>query len=206
MRHLPFAVLAFGLAAQPALAQDRPAYMPTRDVSIAYRANSDGTAGVPPGGTELRMSWLAARGLIRVDLPAGQGWMIIDTRSGEPGFLVMEAQRMMMDLPRGQSPVASMTPSATARFTREDTARVANLPCTNWRMEDQGQTSRICLTSDGVMLRAESLTGGAARARLEATAVTFGTQDAARFQRPAGYQTFQMPAGLPGSPGVPGGG
>jgi hypothetical protein len=32
---------------------------------------------------------------------------------------------------------------------------------------------------------------------MEATQVTFAAQDPRRFQRPAGYQTMQMPQGMP---------
>lgn len=194
MRRLLIAV-AFAGAALPALAQDRPpAHMPTRDVSVAYRITGQGQ------GMEMRMSWLTARGLMRVDMPGGQGFLVIDQKSDAPGFMVMEAQRMVMDLPRNQMPpVASMQPSASARFTREGTARIANTDCTIWRMEDQGRSGRACLTADGVMLRAE---GEGQQGQVEATSVTYGPQDAARFQRPSGYQTFQMPAGMPGG-GMP---
>lgn len=193
MRCLPLA-LACSLAALPALAQDRPAITPTRDVSIAYRA----TGQSPGNGTEMRISWLAANGLMRVDMPGGQGFMVANPRGGSPGFMVMEAQRMVMDIPTSQLPATSMQPSANARFTREGTARIASTDCTIWRMEDQGRSGRACLTADGVMLRAE---GDGRPGQIEATSVTYGPQDPARFQRPTGYQTFQMPAGMPGAAG-----
>ncbi|TCH97950.1 hypothetical protein EJV46_12095 [Roseococcus sp. SYP-B2431] len=194
MRCFPLA-LACALVAAPAFAQDRPAVTPTRDVSVAYRVTTQG----PGNGTEMRISWLAASGLMRVDMPGGQGFMVADLRGGGPGFMVMEAQRMIMDVPRNQlPPVASMQPGPNARFTREGTARVANTSCTIWRMEDQGQSGRACLTADGVMLRAE---GDNRQGQVEATSVTYGPQDPARFQRPSGYQTFQLPAGIPGATG-----
>lgn len=182
-------------AALPAFAQDRPAYTPTRDVSVAYRASGQGAGN----GTEMRISWLAARNLMRVDMPGGQGFMVADLRGATPGFMVMEAQRMVMDVPTSQLPAAaSLQPGANARFTREGTARIANTDCTIWRMEDQGRSGRACLTADGVMLRAE---GDGRPGQIEATSVAYGPQDPARFQRPSGYQTFQMPAGVPGAAG-----
>ena len=196
MRHTLPLTLAALLLTGPALAQTRPTATPTRDVAVSYRASGQGAAA------DIRMSWLPARNLMRMDMPGGQGWMLVDTSAGT-GFMVMEAQRMVMDMPRNQMPTPGITPGASARFTREGAARVANLECTNWRVEDQGETARICLTADGVMLKAESLSGQAAgRGALEATSVTYGAQDPARFQRPAGFQAFQMPAGLP--PGVGG--
>lgn len=183
---LPVAIAMLAMV-QPAIAQDRPAVTPTRDVAVTYRAASAGDGG------EIRMAWLPARGLMRVDMPGGQGWMLMDARTGT-GFMVMDAQRMIMDLPMGAA-APGMMPSASARYTREGASRIANLDCVNWRIEDRGQAGRACLTADGVMLRAEgaaSGTGGA-QGRLEATAVTYGPQDPARFQRPAGYQALQMP-------------
>nr|WP_314073364.1 hypothetical protein [uncultured Roseococcus sp.] len=195
MRYLPM-VLACSLAAPAAMAQTPPAITPTRDVAVTYRVTGQG----PGNGTEMQMSWQASTGLMRVDLPGGQGFMVINQRDGMTGFVVMEAQRMIMDIPAGQlPPAANMQPSANARFTREGTARVANTDCTVWRMEDRGQAGRTCLTADGVMLRAQA--DGNQQAQVEATAVNYGAQNAARFQRPAGYQALQMPTGVPGAPG-----
>lgn len=197
--------LRFALAALlpglPAMAQERPAITPSRDVSVTYRASGPG--GNAGQNVEMRTAWLAARSLLRVDMPGGLGWMLVDQRAGT-GVIIMEAQRMVMDLPAGQIPQSMMGVGSSARFTREGTARFANLDCTQWRVEDQGETGRVCLTSDGVMLRAEAISGQAAgRGTLEATAVAFGAQDPGRFQRPAGYQSFQMPGGLPRGNAIP---
>ena len=186
------ALLVIMLVLAPfAEAQERPILVPTRDVTVAYRASGQG------GGTDIRMSWLPARSMMRMDLPGGQGWLLVDVQAGT-GIMVIEAQRMVMDMPAGQMPPGSLAWSRTARYTRDGTGRFANTDCTHWRMEDRGETARVCLTGDGVMLRAESLSGQAAsRGTLEATQVTYGAQDSARFQRPAGFQSFQMPAGMP---------
>jgi hypothetical protein len=173
--------------AGPALAQERPAITPARDVAVTYRVTAEGQ---PPG--DMRMSWLAARRLMRMDMPGGPGWIVLDAAAGT-AFMAMEAQRMVMDMP-ATGIAARMAPRAEARFTREGPARIANTDCVNWRVEEQGQAARICLTADGVMLRSESLSGaGPDRGLLEATQVTYGPQDAARFQRPTGYQSLQLP-------------
>jgi len=175
-----------------ATAQQRPTATPTRDVSVTYRASGEaGAIG------EMRMSWLPARNLMRVDMAGGLGWMLVDVQAGT-AFMVMDAQRMILNLPAGQIPPGGMAPSQTARFTREGPSRISNLDCVNWRVEDGGETARVCLTNEGVMLRAESLGSQAAsRGTLEATAVSFGAQDPSRFQRPTGYQSLQMPGGMP---------
>jgi hypothetical protein len=185
------------IAATPAGAQERPAITPARDVAVTYRVT---TEGQPPA--ELRMSWLAARNLMRMDLPGGQGWIVVDMTAGR-AFMVTQAQRMIMDMPASGVP-ANMTPDATARFTREGQARVANTDCVNWRMEGQGEAARVCLTAEGVMLRTESLGRPGSRSGLmEATALAFGAQDPARFERPPGYQSLQLPSAIPGGGGMP---
>lgn len=177
------------LAAHPAAAQERPVVFPTRDAAITYR--------LPNEGGEMRVSWLAARRLMRTELPGGLGFGVMDLASGS-GFMAMTRERLVMDLPRGQFEGRSLAPSERARFTREGQDRVANTACTVWRVEDQGESSRVCMTADGVALRAESL--GRPDSRLEALRVDYGPQDPARFERPRGYQSLPLPSGAGGLP------
>lgn len=179
--------MTLGGAAQ-ALAQDRPLAVPTRDVAVTYR--------MPEGAGEMRMSWLASQHLMRMDMPDGMGWMVMSMQGDAArGFMVMAQQRMVMDLPAAQASEArGMMPSPGARFVREGTDRIANTPCTIWRVQDRGEAGRACITADGVTLRAEE--AGRPNARMEATAVAYGAQDPSRFQRPQGYQTFQLPPGV----------
>lgn len=198
MRH---AIIALSLLAAPVLAQDRPPIMPTRDVSVAYRVSGEGAP------TEMRMSWLTAQGLMRVDMPGGPGgaggFMVVNAQAGS-GFMAMPQMRMLMELPAGAGGVSNFArASQTARFTREGNDRVANTPCTIWRVEDRGDAARICTTADGVTLRASSGGGQSGRGSMEATLVEYGAQDAARFARPQGFQVMQMPGGAPGAGGAP---
>ena len=178
-------LLAMLILAVPAAAQDRPQLVPSRDVSVTYRA-------IGPGEDrrlEMRMSWLVARGLLRVDMGGG-AFLVTDTR-GAGGFMAMEAQRMVMDLPAGANPAARALLREGARYTREGTDRVAGFPCTSWRIEAEGETNRACITADGVMLRAATAAGRGGEGVLEAISVSQGPQDPARFERPAGFQSVQ---------------
>jgi hypothetical protein len=191
-------LLAALLAADPVMAQaqDRPVLFPQRDVTITYR--------LPDNAGEMQVAWLAARRLMRTEMPGGVGFGVMDLQAGT-GFMAMPQQRLLMDLPRGQFQGRTLAPSERARFTHEGQDRIANTPCTIWRVEDQGEATRVCMTADGISLRAEGI--NRANSRIEATAFTYAAQDPARFRRPQGYQAFQMPAGLPGLPGAaPGGG
>jgi hypothetical protein len=180
-------ILPLMMAATPAMAQDRPASLfPTRDATITYRINSDGPV------SQSTMAFQAATRTMRMDM-GQQGYLVADQRAGT-GFMVMPQQRMIMDMPASQNPAARLgRESATARFTREGADRVANTPCTNWRVEDQGQSARMCVTNDGLTLR---VANGQGQTMMEATQVDYSAIDASRFARPQGYQAMQLPPGM----------
>ena len=146
------------LAALPAAAQDRPAaFTPTRDVAVEYRLQSEGQT------QQMRMAWLAARGLMRMEMP--MGYAVLDQRSGQ-GFMAMTQQRMVMDMGAANLPGGSLTrPPESARFTREGQERIAGQACTIWRVEDRGETARSCITADGVMLRTTTGSGNRAASK-----------------------------------------
>lgn len=197
---VPAAVLA--LLAGAAAAQERPVFVPTRDVAVTYRV----TAG-PGQGHELRMAWLVAERKLRVDPAGAPGWTVIDQRA-QRMLVVMEQQRAVLEVPANSGPGALSLPTeppAGARFTRGATATVAGLRCTTWRYEDGDRTGETCLTADGVMLRSSGTQGGSGTqpgnplpkaGAVEATAVAYGPQDPARFQAPPGFRSMQLPSGL----------
>lgn len=194
MRQLAaFAVLT--LLAAPTLAQDRPPLFPTRDVAVTYRMT-----GGPQPGMEMTMSWLAAGQLMRVDMPGGMGFMVAD-QANQRGFMVMEAQRMIMDVPMAQA-AGHMQAMQNARFTRGGNETIAGTSCTVWRFEAPQQNGTACITADGVMLRSQSSVSNQ-QVTMEAVRVAYGAQDPSRYQRPQGYQQMQMPQVPPGAGAPP---
>lgn len=190
-------LVLFLLSGVPALAQDWPQIVPTRDVAVTYRFLGGAPQGAPQG---MSVSWQASTQTMRNDIP-GMGWMVADHRN-QRGFMVMEQMRMIMDVPMGQA-LQQHGPSATATYRREGTATVAGLSCTVWSYEDRGSHGRACITADGVTLRAEGTRQGQSGG-MEATQVSYGPQDPSRFQRPPGYGTLHAPAGMaPGAPRPP---
>lgn len=178
----------------PASAQ--PANMrPTRDVTITYRMT--GLAGAPP--QEMRMAFSPSTGKQRVDPPGNTGWMLIDTRANS-AVMVMDAQRMTMAMP--PATVAAMTQQAPAgaTFTRKGTATVAGTSCNEWEVTMGQIRGTNCITDDGVLLRANSTAPNGTAMTMEATQVTYGAIDPARFAIPAGYTAQQMPSGMPTAP------
>ena len=191
MRCFLAAVMAIALSL-PAQAQEAPRLFPSRDVAVTYRVTSGGPM------QEIAIAWAAAARLMRIELP-GMGYTIADF-AGQKGFMVMQIpQPMVMDIPMAQA-AAHMRALETARFTRLGADRVAGIACTNWRHESSQGSGTGCFTDDGVMLRSQGAAQGM-QGGLEALNVCYGAQDVARFQRPAGAPSMQMPGGvLPGSP------
>jgi hypothetical protein len=186
------AVIGFGALA--AVAQERPPFPPTRDVAVTYRVEN----GNQP--TRARLAWSAGLRALRADLPAGTpasfggvplppgAWVVVDLRAGR-AFAVEDRSGFLLDLPQLATRARTGERAlAGARARREGVARIAGLPCTVWHLEAPAEAPtrrpiRVCLTADGVPLRAEE---EGRRARAEATAVAYGPQDAARFQPPQG--------------------
>ncbi|NGM20907.1 DUF4412 domain-containing protein [Roseomonas stagni] len=188
MRRTLIAAL-LSLSAVPAVAQDRPALYPTRDVAVTYRVN--GGQAQAAGMQSITIAWLAAAQAMRMDMgPAG--YMVADHRN-QRGFMVMQQARMIMDVPMQQA-MQQYGPSENATYRRTGSATVAGHACTVWSYQDRGNSGTACITGDGVMLRAEGTSQGQSGG-MEATQVAYGAQDPSRFQRPQGYQSMQMPGG-----------
>lgn len=185
------------LLALPAAAQDKPSnVIPSRDVAVTYKMND---------AQEMRMSWTGAGQKMRIDMPGGQGAMIVD-HSTRKALMVMTAQRMVMEMPFDAAAGSMPKPEdfAQALKGKEGTETIAGYSCTVWRFEQQGQSGTVCLTDDGVPLRTKS-GGGQTAVSMVATEVKYGTQDPANFAAPAGYQSMAMPnqGAAPGQPRRP---
>lgn len=158
------------LLATPVAAQDRPPFLPTRDVDVTYRI-----AGGPQP-IEQRSRFTSETQRMRVDLPTPGVYSIMDYRTHVMSFVV-EGDRAALDTPVPQPP--------SPAYTRLGTDQVAGLPCTEWQTTDtQGQPAVTCTTADGVMLRVRR----GAQPMAVATRVAFAPQDPALFAVPAGFQ------------------
>lgn len=175
MRRLALSAL---LLATPALAADRPPTIPQRDVDVVYQVAQPAQGG--PVLTQ-RMRWSVASGLLRVDPPSPGLYMIVDYPAKRMS-VVKPADQAVLDIPTA-GPGLPGAPAGT--YTAQGSAVVAGLACTDWQtLDGAGQATVLCLTADGVMLRASQQ----GRTLLEATAVTYGRQDPAAFVPPAGFR------------------
>lgn len=190
----------------PALAQDRPPDVPTRDVTATYRVE-----GGPPGAgpQTIRMSYKVNGDRMRID-EDHVTYTIMDGASRRT-YVVNVPEKAYFQVPFDPDQERGALPPGT-KFTRMGTDTVAGLPCTIWRAQIDSSTSSACITSDGVMLRSEQPGPEGAVERLVATSVEYGPPPDSLFQPPAGYTRVQAPpmgpGGMPGGagPGAPGGG
>lgn len=173
---------------------------PTRDVVVdiaTTRQTAERTERITG-----RVAWLVAEDLMRIENPGVPGWTLLDRKRGE-GAMIMDERRAFMPLPRGIVELMLREIPANAPFTRQGTAVVAGHACVRWLVALPHGDSTVCLTNDGVMLRwtpvrHEADMPGLWLSKVEATAVSYRSQDPARFRVPAGYVAMNIP--IPGTP------
>src|SRR5579862_6870779 len=165
--------LAVVVAATPSLATERPLLRPTRDVEVEYRTTGMPKVGMPgpmggpmvgqmtappaDQGTEgiLTIHYAARTGQMRIDMRDGRGSLILDRPRGRM-LVLMSQQHMYMEMARqmtgDQDPIGSL--EANAAFTKLGSDTVAGLSCTLYEVSGDNRRARVCLTDDGVLLRA----------------------------------------------------
>ncbi len=186
-----------------ATAQDipNPFVTPQRDVDVTYLvagpapapADAGPAALQPPSVMAQRMRWSVSLWSQRLD-PPGNAYMITDYRARR--ILVVDprhATATLLPLPATRPGGGVQAPGlrATGRYGRLGDDKVAGTPCTEWRtIDDSGADSVICLTPDGVLLRARH----AGKVLLVASRVSYAPQDPSLFAAPPGTRVEQPPS------------
>ncbi len=174
-------VVGFLLIAVPALAQERPLLVPTRDVDVIYRI-----AG-PEGPLDQRLRWGVGEGKLRVDPPSPGLFMVIDTRTHRMET-VRELDHTILQVDTAATALPGLP--TTNIFIRRGEAEVSGLTCTQWATNDNGGRATLaCITTDGVLLRAAA----DGRVLAIATAVHYDPQPEAVFRVPADYRRIIAP-------------
>ena len=175
IRALMLAAAAGIAAAVPARAEDKPPVVPQRDVDVQY--SIAGRPGAQP--RQQRIRWSAAQSRMRIDPPSPGLYMIGDFQTGRME-VVKPADQSVLDMGPG-----SFDPHADASFRKLGGDEVNGLACTNWQTADNGgQPTVLCLTGDGVMLRASH----GDQVLVQASSVSYGPQDPAAFSAPDGFR------------------
>ncbi len=165
------------LAARPARADAMPYVFPQSDTAVVYVVG-----GAAPLRQTLRVS--ASLGLQRVDAPGGGMAVITDTVRRTMTVLDETAHTFSQGAaPPGTADMRGRR--APGDYVRDGDATVAGLSCTEWSTHDPaGHAVTVCLTADGVLLRARAGT----QTLVEASSVDHATQDPALFQAPSAWR------------------
>jgi hypothetical protein len=162
-----------------------PQLRPTRDVDVTYTLDAG-------GGPTLRerLRWDVAAERLRIDPPTAGLYVIIDLKARRMST-VRAADQMVIETTAPPS-ATGLPDNAATGATRQGEDRVAGLACTDWAMTDAvGESMTVCLTPDGVLLRARTAT----RTLLTATNVRYGPVDPEAYVLPADYthRTLGLP-------------
>ncbi len=180
-----------GAACGTAAAQDRPLVQPSRDVTVTYRVEG-AAASVIPGGIDgpLRLSWDAARQRLRAEAEGRPQAVLVDLPN-RTATLLDDTMRAVVALPVRERDLQPLTLNG-ARLTRRGQDSVAGLACTNWDVQASRGAGTVCLTADGVALRAEGAVDGR-RGSFTATGVRYGGVEPGLFAVPPGYFSLNIP-------------
>ena len=188
------ALVATEAGGTEAWAQDRPPMAATRDATVGYKTTGR------EAGHAMEISYGAASGLMRIDNPTIGGYAIVD-RKGRRVTMVMTEMRMFMEMAASGMPGQPALPEEDAKFTRKGTETIAGQTCTVWDFAAANGTGSVCMTTEGILLRARTSDGSG----MEATKVTYAAIPAGNFSPPAGFTKMDMGA-LGGAAGMLGGG
>jgi len=171
-------MLAIGVTLAGPASADQPLLRPSRDVDVTYRSAAPNGKAI-----EQRVRWLAAAQTMRIDPPAPDLHVIIDYPARRMS-VVRDTTRSVVEMAAPDSMAGALGGKAAAGYVRRGQAAVAGRSCTEWQTRDrEAQTAVVCITDDGVLLRA----GTAEQVRVSAVAVQYAPQDPAAFRVPADY-------------------
>jgi hypothetical protein len=176
--------------------------VPTRDAVVTYRITSD----APGRERQLLVNEKAATGMVRFEMQGQPGYALMDLRTGQV-VLVVPSQHGFLSLPAGATPGPRqflLDPGMT--FARLGEATVAGHACTIWDVGGPEGHGRVCMTSDGLLLRASGSSGQVGlNGALEAQSVSFLPQPDNLFTIPADYRRMDLGKLLQGLQGKPAG-
>jgi len=177
------AILLALLAAAPAGAADpKPIYLPTRDVAVSYQVSGRAAQQVH----SLLARYSAARNLLRLDTEdRGMGFVVVDLMA-RTAKLIVPSVHQAVDLPLERDRRAALLFGDGLRFTRRGPSRILGRSCVNWDVQADRDSATVCLTADGVLLRAQGRGGEAADSSLVATKVEDAPQAPSLFRMPSG--------------------
>jgi hypothetical protein len=183
-------ILAAISAAVPILSWARPLILPIHDVVVEY--HSRGMVPGPSGTltTTVMVRFAGGGDRLRVDGPYGGFYALVDVQ-GARLIMVMPDKRIYVDQPADPNLIALLQSDDPA-FQKIGTDRIAGLDCTDYAGDINGHSGRVCLTDDGVLLRAR-VDEPDRRPELEAVSVIYAPQPSDMFEIPDGFHRVNLP-------------
>ncbi len=190
-------VLAGGMLAAGAAMAAGPNLPPSRDVTVTYVVQGEAAAAIPGLGGEtgqgppmLTLYWSAGSRRLRVDA-AGRPQSLLLDLSAHTGHVVDTGLRSALTLAVRDRDIEALL-LHDARLTRPRPETVAGLPCTGWDVVAPRGRGTVCVTEDGVPLRAEGKVEGR-QGSFTATRVSFDPVPPDRLRVPDGYFALDLP-------------
>ncbi|HYZ61843.1 MAG TPA: hypothetical protein VE650_05265 [Acetobacteraceae bacterium] len=186
------ALLPLLLVAGAAAAQEQPKLLPDRDVTIVYRLGGAAAESIPGGAAgSVRVAWSAAGQRLRAE-PEGRPQSVLVELGGAPSVKVVDSGlHASMSLPVRASDLQPMTLQG-AHLTRRGRATVAGLACTEYAVQSSRGRGTVCLTPEGVALRANGEVDGRS-GTVTAVSVSYGALPETLFRVPQGYMQLAIP-------------
>jgi hypothetical protein len=173
-----------------ALAEDKPLYVPLRDVNVTYRL----IGGQPASpAKEAHLYYSAALNKLRLDEPSQKGYAVID-RGAQQMFVVMAQEHSFVQMPFDPAMARGFILNDDMSFSHAGSDTVAGLPCTKWNVVSTRASGTVCVTADGVMLSGQGKAHDGAISGIEATAVSYAAQPASLFAPPPDFKQIKVPA------------
>ena len=181
-----------GVTGSVAMAQEKPLYLPARDVAVTYRLVNEGPGAGPNNGREAHLYYSAALGRLRLDQPSQGGYLVVDLKAKQ-AVLVMKGMHAWTTVPFDPAMLEGVMLNDRMQFTRTSSDQVAGLPCTGWNVMSRRASGTVCVTTDGVILKGRGKQEGGTISGLDATSVNYATQPPALFQPPPDFRQVTIP-------------
>ena len=183
-------ILATILATMPTLSWARPLILPVHDVVVEY--HSRGMVPGPSGTltTTVMVRFAGSGDRLRVDGPYGGFYALVDVDDARM-IMVMPDKRIYVDQPADPDLIALLQADDPA-FQKIGAERIAGFGCTDYAADINGHSGLVCLTDDGVLLRAR-IDNPDRRPELEAVSVTYAAQPSDLFEIPEGFHRLFLP-------------
>lgn len=178
------------LAGSPAAADQLPPLHPTRDVVVTYQieAAQPGKAGQ---SQIVRMYWGDGGERLRVEIGGQHSVALVDFAARRIHLLVGGKQPIVVEAPFDDRLIPGFVMPAGVTAKRIGAETVADVPCSLFALTGRDGDGQVCITSDGVVLRAQGAARQASGA-LQAVSVSYGPQPASLFEVPPAARRMDL--------------